>query len=47
MFLADVGDQALSSAGFAMLGMLGGCQPPPDTLRVAPGDLRECLTLQH
>jgi hypothetical protein len=28
MFLAGVGDQALSSAGFAMLGMPSGCRRP-------------------
>ena len=28
MFLAGVGDQALSSAGFAMLGMSSGCRQP-------------------
>ena len=47
MFLAGVGDQALSSAGFAMLRMVSRCQPPPDTLRVAPGGLRERLTFRR
>ena len=44
---AGVGDQALSSAGFAMLGMVSGCRRPPGTLRVAPGGLRERLTVRH
>jgi hypothetical protein len=48
MFLAGVGDQALSSAGFARLGMPGGCQQLwLGTLRVAPGGLRERLTSRH
>ena len=47
MFLAGVGDQALSSAGFAMLGMPNGCPSPRDTLRVAPGGLRERLTFRR
>ena len=47
MFLAGVGDQALSPAGFASSGCQADVGLPPDTLRVAPGALRERLTFQH